>query len=245
MRTQRILTVALILLLSVASNHLFAQEKAKSKTMTQSALQKKFFETDMTIDQLRKELADIRKQIHELEITASVPSIRKEINKLIQLPEMTHEILLNNGTVVKGKIIYEDFDKIIVQTQIGELTLSKKEIKITREAEREKAKCVVVGPITEEVHDNTRVYRGQLKNEGVRRADFPKIIFYLYDEKTTLVARDSTIVPGTYHMFLSGVQTDATIEPGQTFPFECVVSFPEKTPISYYIKKISWEEFDR
>ncbi|PIS28262.1 MAG: hypothetical protein COT43_06805 [Candidatus Marinimicrobia bacterium CG08_land_8_20_14_0_20_45_22] len=239
MKTHRIFTVAFILLFLVASRDLFAQ------AMSKSALQKKFFETDMTIDQLRKELAEIRKQIHELEITASVPSIRKEINKMIQLPEMKHEILLNNGTIVKGKIVYEDFDKIVVQTQIGELTLSKKEIKVTREAERPQAKCVVVGPITEKIYDNMRVYTGQLKNEGIRRADFPKIIFYLYDEKTNLVATDSMIVPGTYHMFLSGVQTDATIEPGQTFPFECSVSFHEKAPISYYIKKISWEEFDR
>ena len=59
MKTHRIFTVAFILLFLVASRDLFAQ------AMSKSALQKKFFETDMTIDQLRKELAEIRKQIHE------------------------------------------------------------------------------------------------------------------------------------------------------------------------------------
>lgn len=50
----------------------------------------------------------------------------KVITILINVPELTHEILLNNGTIVKGKVLHEDLDRIIIQTQIGLLTISKK-----------------------------------------------------------------------------------------------------------------------
>ncbi|MDO9548151.1 MAG: hypothetical protein Q7J65_04200, partial [Candidatus Marinimicrobia bacterium] len=109
---------------------------SQKKTTTVS---QKFFEVDQDIETLRKELSDVRKQMRELEIRVSIPEIRKEINNLIQLPEMTHEIILNNGTVVKGKIIHEDMDRIVIQTQIGQLTLSKNSIKLTRKADLPKA----------------------------------------------------------------------------------------------------------
>ena len=209
-----------------------------------TTVSQKFFKVDQNIETLRKEMGDIRKQMRELEIRVSIPEIRKEINNLIQLPEMTHEIILNNGTVVKGKIIHEDMDRIVIQTQIGQLTLSKNSIKLTRKAELPKAKCVVDGPILDQVHENKRIFKGKVKNDGVRRADFVRIIFYLYNEGTTLLATDSTLIAGNYHMYKSGVQTDATLEPGRSFNFECQVEIPEDAQVSYYIKKIRWEEFD-
>lgn len=228
------LFLLLVLLLNQAT---FAQKKT-------TTVSQKFFEVDQDIESLRKELADIRKQMRELEIRVSVPEIRSEINKLIQLPEMTHEIILNNGTIVKGKIIHEDMDRVVVQTQIGQLTLSKNSIKQTRKADLPKAKCVVDGPITEQVHENKRTFMGKIKNEGIRRADFVRIIFKLYDEGTTLLAADSTLIAGNYHMYKSSVQTDATIEPGRSFDFECSVAVPKDAKVSYYIKEIKWEEFD-
>lgn len=234
------LIVYLFFLVFIISSFSFSQTGVKKKI----SISKKFFKVDQNIDELRKEMAELRKQVREIEIRTSVPEIRKEINKLINVPELTHEILLNNGTVVKGKILHEDLDKIIIQTQIGQLTIFKSEIKLTRPAEVPKAKCVIDGPITEKVHEDKREFRGKIKNEGIRRADFPKIIFYLYDEATNLIASDSTFVAGNFHMYQSGVQTDATIEPGQSFPFECSVKFPTGSSVSYYIKKISWEEFN-
>jgi hypothetical protein len=210
----------------------------------QSTINQKFFEVDQDIEALHEEIADVRRQMRELEIRVSIPEIRKEINKLIQMPVMTHEILLKNGTIVKGKIIQEDLERVIIQTQIGQLTLSKDNIKLTRKIDLPKANCVVAGTIVDEVHENKRVFRGKIKNEGVRRADFARIIFELYDEATNLLAADSTLIAGNYHMYKSGVQTDATIEPGRTFDFECAVEIPEDAAVSYYIKKIKWEEFD-
>lgn len=229
-------TIPILLLALIFSLTASAQKKT---TVTE-----KFFEVDQDIESLRKELAEIRRQMRELEIRVSIPEIRSEINKLIQLPEMTHEIILNNGTIVKGKIIHEDMDRLVVQTQIGQLTLSKNSIKQTRKADLPKAKCVVDGPITEKVYENRRIFKGKIKNEGIRRADFVRIIFKLYDEGTHLLAADSTLVAGNYHMYKSGVQTDAAIEPGRSFDFECAVEVPEDAKVSYYIKEIKWEEFD-
>ncbi len=239
MKTKKLLATAILLIMT--SGLAFAQT---TKPKTTSTTAQKFFETDKSIEQLRKEMAEIRQQIRAIELRTSTPEIRKEIVKLVPVPEITHEIILNNGTVVKGKIIHEDIDKIIVQTNIGQLTISKAEVRISRTAEMPHAKCVLDGPITTKIFEDKTTYTGKIKNEGDRRADFPQIRFQLFDDATKLIASDSMIVAGNYHMYPSGVQTDATIAPGQTFSFEITISYPAKSKISYYIPKIKWEEFD-
>jgi len=228
-----------LLLIAVPTGLAFTQT-AKPKSTTAQ----KFFETDKSIEELRKELADIRQQIRAIELRTSTPEIRKEITKLVPVPEITHEIILNNGTVVKGKIIHEDINKIIVQTNIGQLTISKTDVRISREAELPHAKCILDGPITTKIFEDKTTYTGRIKNDGARRADFTQIRLQLFSDAAKLIATDSVIVAGNYHMFPSGVQTDASIEPGQSFNFEITISYPEKSKVSYYIPKISWEEFD-
>jgi len=220
----------------------FGAQPLPAQSAEAQQVTKKFFELEQSIDELRQEMKNLRQEVHEIEIRASLPEIRKEINKLIEVPEMTHEIVLKNGTVVRGKIIHEDIDKLVIQTQIGQLTIYKKEIKITREAQKPKPKCVFAGAIREEIYEDKRVYKGKIKNEGLRRADFPRVIFELYDENTQLVNQDSSFIQGAFHIFSSGVQTDATIEPGETYSFQCPVMVPDTVQVSYYIKKVVWEE---
>jgi len=229
---------SLIILLSLTLSGL-AQQTAPKATLTQ-----RFFELEKSLEEVRKEMASLRQQVREIEVRASMPTIRAEINKLVQAPEITHEIVLNNGTVVRGKITQEDLSKVIIQTNIGELLISKNDIKITRAAAKLHAKCVLDGPISTKIFEDKTIYTGKIKNEGERRADFPQIAFTLYDEATRLVAQDSVIVSGNFFVFKSGVQTDATILPGQSFPFECTVTYPAGSKISYYVPKITWEEFE-
>lgn len=228
-----------LLLLSWLSTCIFAQAVSTKTTLTQ-----RFFQLEQTLEDVRREMAELRKQIREMEVRTSLPAIRQEITKLIQAPEITHEIVLNNGTVVRGKITHEDLDKIIAQTNIGELLISKNDIRLTRAAAKPHAKCVFDGPIVTKIAENKTTYTGKIKNEGDRRADFPKVVFTLFDEATRLIAKDSLIVAGTFYVFKSGVQTDATILPGQSYPFECTVSYPPGTKVSYYVPKITWEEFE-
>ncbi len=235
MKYSRALFASLIIVIFTSS--IYSQTK-------KTTISKKFFQVDQNINELRKELAQLRKQVREIEIRSSIPEIRKEINKLVQVPELTHEIVMNNGTVVRGKILHEDMERVIIQTQIGHLTISKRDIKTTRPAELPKAKCIEEGAIKEEIYENKRVFKGKLKNEGIRRADFPRIVFYLYDETTRLIAVDSTFIAGDYHMYRNGVQTDATIDPAKSYPFECQVEFSKGDVVSYYTKKIFWEEFE-
>ncbi len=215
-----------------------------TQSSTKALIKNKFFEIEQNISELQEEMAKLRKDVREIEVRSSVPVIREEINRLVKIPEITHEIILQNGTVVQGKIIHEDLDKIIVMTQIGQLTISKKNIKISRKAEKPMAKCTLDGPVTEQVFPDKRVYTGKLKNVGIRRADFPRIIFEIFDENTNVLATDSIFVSGSYHMYQTGVQTDCTINPGDSFPFECSVEIPKENKVSYYIKTIKWENFE-
>jgi len=204
----------------------------------------KFYEIDQNVRELRAEMNQLRRLVREIEIRSSAPAIRDEINKLIQIPEITHEIVLKNGTIVKGKILHEDIDKMIIQTQIGQLTIFKNKISLTKKVEPPHAKCIIDGAITENIYQEKRIYKGKLKNDGARRADFPRVIFKLYDESANIIARDSTFIEGTYHLYESGVQSDGAIDPGESFTFECSIAIPESAkPVSYYVKEVIWEEF--
>ncbi|HPC36135.1 MAG TPA: hypothetical protein P5268_02235 [Candidatus Marinimicrobia bacterium] len=237
MKTQTLCVILMVF--TIMANSSVAQLAGKKTATTDQ-----FFEVDKSIEELRQEIAQIRQQIHDIELRTSTPEIRKEINRLVPIPDITHEIILHNGTVVQGKIIHETIDKIVIQTNIGQLTISKNDISISRQAEKPHAKCVLVGPITPKIFEDKTIYTGKIKNEGERRADFPQIRIQLFDEATNLIAADSIIIAGNYHMFLSGVQTDATIEPGQTCDFEITISYPAKSKVSYFIPKITWQEFD-
>ena len=41
------------------------------------------------------------------------------------MPQLKHELIMTNGTIIQGTIIAENADAVIVQTQIGQLTKRK------------------------------------------------------------------------------------------------------------------------
>ena len=69
----------------------------------------------------------------EYESTLNAPSLNSEILKLIKEPQLTHEIDIDNGTMIQGKIIQENSTELIVQTRIGQLRIDKSHIIEIRE----------------------------------------------------------------------------------------------------------------
>ena len=58
-----------------------------------------------------------------------------ELLKLLKSPNITTEIVMNNGTKIQGSIISENSNQMIVQTQIGQLTIEKEFVQEIKEIE--------------------------------------------------------------------------------------------------------------
>ena len=201
-----------------------------------------FYTLRQDVDSLKRELRALRRFIRNTGSDISPFLLQKELKKVLSFPEVTHEIELINGTTVRGKILRETVDNIVIQTQIGHLTLERNLIKSTRKAEPTRAKVVINGPIEEEIYDGKRIYRGRVKNDGLRRADFVRVVFQLSNSAAQIVATDSAFVDGNTHMYNTSILSDTSVEPGETASFVCQVFIPPGSKINYYTYEIHWTE---
>ncbi|MCF7825954.1 MAG: hypothetical protein K9M55_02240 [Candidatus Marinimicrobia bacterium] len=251
-----ILPVVLIVLLPLMG----LSQKKKTEGTSKGSTKREFFQpsvevrgTDSVVKELRKEVSQIqnemdrmRNQLREYD-DLSAPRIRKEIKRLVNFPEKISEITLKNGTVVQGKILSEDLDKIIVQTNIGTLSIVQENIKELKPFDRLHADVVLKGEFEDQRHAESRVFIGQITNKGMRRADFVRVQFRLHDKRTTIIAQDSSYISGEAYSFYSGVISESSLSPGESSLFRVEVKLPpgfEAKNISYVTYKILFDEFN-
>ncbi|MCF7824505.1 MAG: hypothetical protein K9N35_10085 [Candidatus Marinimicrobia bacterium] len=224
------------------------------------AEKREFFEPELRVDdsdklvqelreevrQIQNEMDHMREQLREYD-DLSAPRIRKEIKRLVNFPEKISEITLKNGTVVQGKIISEDIDKITVQTNIGTLSLNQENIKELKPFDNLHADIVLDGDFEDQRHTDSRIFIGKVKNKGLRRADFVRVSFRLHDKRTNIIAQDSSFVSGESYSFYSGVVSESSLSPGEGSTFKVEVKVPagvEAKNISYVTYKIIFDEFN-
>jgi len=172
------------------------------------------------------------------------PEVYRTILKRLQPVKLTHEILMTNGTVVRGNIITENIDELTVETSVGNLTLNKSSIRSIQDIGEIKPKIEFLGDAREEIYDTHRVFTGVVRNEGISRGDFVRVIFKLWNAKTELVAEDSAFVEGATIPYLSGVVTDTALEPGQTAEYYVTVNVDQGNLATYITREIHWERVD-
>ncbi len=210
-------------------------------------------DSEATIKELREEVNQIQNEMDRMRIQLreyddlSAPRIRKEIKRLVNFPEKISEITLKNGTVVQGKILSEDLDKIIVQTNIGTLSLVQENIKELKPFDRLHADVVLKGEFEDQRHAESRVFIGQVTNKGLRRADFVRVRFRLHDKRTSIIAQDSSFISGEPYSFYSGVVSESSLSSGESSIFRVEVKLPagvEAKNISYVTYKVLFDEFN-
>lgn len=208
---------------------------------------------DSVVRELREEVNQIQNEMDRMRVQLrdyddlSAPRIRKEIKRLVNFPEKISEITLKNGTVVQGKIISEDMDKIIVQTNIGTLSLVQENIKELKPFDRLHADVVLKGEFEDQRHADSRVFIGQVTNKGLRRADFVRVRFRLHDKRTSIVAQDSSFISGEPYSFYSGVVSESSLSSGESSLFRVEVKLPkgvEAKNISYVTYKVLFDEYN-
>ena len=151
---------------------------------------------------------------------------------------------MSNGTILQGVIIYENADGMIIETQIGQLQINKNEIIRADDVLPPHANLEFIGEPIEEIYDNYRAYQGNLKNNGAKRADFARIIYYMFAEDTELIAVDSSFVSGSKKIFKSGIISDSSIESGAYGTFYVKVKIPENKEVKYFTKEIQFDYFE-
>ena len=171
-----------------------SSNKMKNKQLKVSSLfteeTKPFYTVDPKLEEIESEIALLKEQVIQYQSQISTPNFNTQVLKLLKNPGIKHEIQLSNGTTIQGVIIYENADQLIVETQIGQLQINKNEVINTEDILPPLANLEFVGDAVEEVYENKRAYKGSIKNNGLKRADFVRIVYTLHDENSELIAID-------------------------------------------------------
>jgi len=205
---------------------------------------KPFYMVDPKLEEIEAEIALLKEQVIQYQSQISTPNFNTEVLKLLKNPRIKHEIQLSNGTTIQGVIIYENADQLIVETQIGQLQINKDEIINTEDVLPPLANLEFVGDAVEEVYQTQRAYKGSIKNNGLKRADFVRVVYTLHDENSNLITTDSAFVSGSKQIFNSGIISDASINPGDFAEFYVIIEITSEKEIKYFLRDVRWEYFE-
>ncbi|MBJ48774.1 MAG: hypothetical protein CMG59_06400 [Candidatus Marinimicrobia bacterium] len=203
-----------------------------------------FYPMDETVDDIQNQITDLKSRVVEYESRINRVALDPNLLQMIKAPVLSHEIELINGSMVQGSILQEDVDRIILKTQIGQIRIEKNDVISIKEIAPNSPDLSFNGEPEQKIFNDKRVFSGEIQNEGMRRADFTRIIFYLWDENTNLISSDSAFIEGSDIKYKSGIITDCTIESGASAKYEVTVPVPDTTNVRYITKEIHFSIYD-
>jgi len=205
-----------------------------------------FYPMKDKIEDLEFKIDQLRAQVLEYESSLHAPSLNADLLKLIKVPQIEHEILIENGTLIQGKIIQENSDNLIVQTRIGQLKLDKSHIKSINKVEPLAPNIIFnESTVEEKLSKENKSFSGTIINEGNRRGDFVRVLYRLWEPDGTLPAIiDSVFISGSSIMYNSGVISDACLNPGDIGTYSLSIDVPDSLNISHWTKEIKSDIFE-
>ena len=211
---------------------------------TKLPLGEPFFELKSSIDLLHQQMDSLKRVISVYEKgKGAMPTIDEELLNLIKVPQLRHRIELQNGTIVNGEIIQEDDIGIIVQTSIGQLAIEMDRVVNITEDLPPNAKIEIMGEPFVNAFPNREEIAGTIKNVGLKRADFVRVIAHLWSETTELIQTDSVFVTGKNQKYLTGIRADTSLEPGATIEFKLTIPLSDEDKVSYRTYEVRWESY--
>lgn len=202
-----------------------------------------FYAISETEEDIKKELEELKAKIKNFESKLSATVTNTDQLKMIRYPDLQHEVELKNGNIIEGSILYEDMNQIIINTRIGQITIDKIEVISIRELASAQAKIEFLDEPYEIISKNKRTYSGKVINNGLERADFVRIIFYLWADNTSLLNSDSAFVDGSIIKFESGIITDSSILPGETVNYKVSVNIDSTKSVQYLTRDLRWDNY--
>ena len=203
-----------------------------------------FYPMDETVEDIQNQIIDLKSRVIEYESRINRVALDPNLLQMIKSPTLSHEIELINGSMVQGSILQEDVDRIILKTQIGQIRIEKNDVISIKEIAPNSPSLSFIGEPEQKIFENKRVFAGEIQNDGMRRADFTRVIFYLWDEDTNLISSDSAFIEGTNIQYKSGIITDCTIESGASAKYEVSVPLADTSDVRYITKEIHFNIYD-
>ena len=204
----------------------------------------KFFELEQSMEDIQKEVEMLRNKVMDYEYKPPDSDYTKQLKALIDNPPPAHKISLKNGSIIEGTIEKDKVEYLLVNTEVGLLTLNKSEILGIEDLILPTPELVFIGHGQEEAFESFRLFSGKVMNQGNRRGDFVRVIYSLWGENTQLLGSDSTFIEGSQIIYRSGIVTDSVLEPNQSAQFSLKVAVPDSISVSYVTRDIRWELFD-
>jgi hypothetical protein len=204
----------------------------------------KFFELEQSMEDIQKEVEMLRNKVMDYEYKPPDSDYTKQLKALIDNPPPAHKISLKNGSIIEGTIEKDKVEYLLVNTEVGLLTLNKSEILGIEDLILPTPELVFIGHGQEEVFESFRLFSGKVMNQGNRRGDFVRVIYSLWGENTQLLGSDSTFIEGSQIIYRSGIVTDSVLEPNQSAQFSLKVAVPDSISVTYVTRDVRWEMFD-
>ena len=172
----------MILLCSCATNknvNKKSRAERENSNITKISKSDPFYPLQESMMDLQNQIMELKSQVIEYESKLHTPELNIDLLKLAQIPNLKHEIMMSNGTIIQGTIIFENANQMIVKTQIGQLTIEKEFVVEIREKEPVEP-ILDFNPsieIEERINeDNSITYIGEILNSGMRRAEFVRVL---------------------------------------------------------------------
>ena len=204
----------------------------------------KFYELEESIEDIQRQMEQLKARVAEYEYKPAETNYTEKLKKLIDEPPPAHKITLKNGSVLEGTIEKDLVEDIMLKTDVGKLTIQKKEIEFIQDIILPAPHIVFIGHGREQVFESHHLFTGKIMNHGSRRGDFVRVIYQLWGEDTQLIKSDSAFVAGTQIMYKSGITTDTALESNQSAYFELQVNITNNIPVSYVTREIHWELYE-
>ena len=204
----------------------------------------KFFELEQSMEDIQKEVEMLRNKVMDYEYKLPDSDYTKQLKALIDNPPPAHKISLKNGSIIEGTIEKDKVEYLLVNTEVGLLTLNKSEILGIEDLILPTPELVFIGHGQEEAFESFRLFSGKVMNQGNRRGDFVRVIYSLWGENTQLLGSDSTFIEGSQIIYRSGIVTDSVLEPNQSAQFSLKVAVPDSISVTYVTRDVRWEMFD-
>ena len=203
-----------------------------------------FYKLEKSVEDIHEEMKVLRTRVAKYEHKYPEPNYTKQLKELINKPPPAHKISLKNGSIIKGTIEKDKLDYLLVDTNVGKLTINKSDIDNIEDLILPTPDVIFIGHGQEEVFETYHLYTGKVINQGSRRGDFVRVIYNLWGENTQLIHSDSSFIEGTQVIYRSGIITDTVLEPNQSAQFEVQISIPDSITVSYVTRDVRWALFD-
>ena len=162
---------------------------------------------------------------------------------LLYLHQISAENLNAVRVIVNGEIIQEDDLGIIVQTSIGQLAIEMDRVVNITEDLPPNAKVEIMGEPYVNAFPDREEIAGTIKNIGLKRADFVRVIAHLWSATTELIQTDSVFVTGQKQKYLTGIRADTSLEPGSISEFKLTIPLSDEDKVSYRTYEVRWESY--